>query len=145
MINELDDFVQNLQDQINEEARATYGDVVYKRWLNPRFMGTIDDPDGYGRVTGTCGDTMEIFLRFEKGHVKKASFQTDGCDASTVSASFATEMTLGKSPNELMDITGEVILKRIGGLPKEEGHCAFLAGNTIQEALNNYMIKQNER
>ena len=27
-------------------------------------------------------------------------------------------------------------------LPKEEQHCAFLAGDTLQEALHDYMVKQ---
>jgi len=45
----LDKFVNDLQAEINEDTRRTYG------------------------------DTMEIFLRFEDGKVKAASFLTDGC------------------------------------------------------------------
>jgi len=62
MSNDLDDFVQDLQGQIYEETRAAYGDVAFERWLNPLYMGTIDNPDGYGCVTGSCGDTMQIFF-----------------------------------------------------------------------------------
>ena len=47
--------------------------------------------------------------------------------------------------DEVLEITGDVILKKLGGLPKEEEHCAFLAGETLQEALNDYMIKQTRR
>jgi len=39
-------------------------------------------------------------------------------------------------------VTGEAILNRLAGFPKEEAHCAFLAAETLQEALNDYMIKQ---
>ena len=41
-----------------------------------------------------------------------------------------------------MEISGETILEVLGGLPKEDLHCAFLASVTLQEALNHYMIKR---
>ncbi len=142
---ELDDFVQDLQGQIYEETREAYGDVAFERWMNPRYMGVMDNPDGYGCVTGSCGDTMQIFLKFENDKVKEASFLTDGCGSSAVCGSFAAELSLGKSPDELADISGETILKILGGLPKEDEHCAYLAGETLQEALNEYMIKQRSK
>ncbi|MCD6224293.1 MAG: iron-sulfur cluster assembly scaffold protein, partial [Deltaproteobacteria bacterium] len=62
MSKNLDAFVKDLQNQIFEETRAAYGDVAFQRWLKPLYMGAIDNPDGYGRVTGSCGDTIQIFL-----------------------------------------------------------------------------------
>lgn len=145
MANDLDDFVQDLQNQIYDETRESYGDVAFERWLHPLYMGTLENPDGFGKLTGSCGDTMQIFLKLQSNHVTEASFQTDGCGSSTVCGSFAAEMALGKTPDEILEITGDVILKKLGGLPKEEEHCAFLAGETLQEALNDYMIKQTRR
>lgn len=145
MANDLDDFVQDLQNQIYDETRESYGDVAFERWLHPLYMGTLENPDGFGKLTGSCGDTMQIFLKLQNNHVTEASFQTDGCGSSSVCGSFAAEMALGKTPDEILEITGDVILKKLGGLPKEEEHCAFLAGETLQEALNDYMIKQTRR
>jgi nitrogen fixation NifU-like protein len=142
MADEFDDFVMSLQNQVNEETRKAYGQMAYERWLKPLYMGGMRDPDGYGRITGTCGDTMEIFLRFERDRVKEASFKTDGCGSSTVCGSFAAELAHGKSPEALAEITGEMILKVLGGLPKEDHHCAFLAAETLQEALDAHMRKQ---
>jgi nitrogen fixation NifU-like protein len=145
MSSELDDFVQDLQNRIYDETKEAYGDVAFERWLNPLYMGSIDNPDGYGRVTGSCGDTMQIFLKFENDKIKEASFQTDGCGSSAVCGSFAAEMAIGKNPDEIVEITGEAILEKLGGLPKEEEHCAFLSAETLQEALHEYMIKQTKR
>jgi nitrogen fixation NifU-like protein len=145
MSKDLDDFVKGLQDQIFEETRAAYGDVAFQRWLKPLYMGSMDNPDGYGRITGSCGDTMQIFLKFENDKVKEASFKTDGCGSSTVCGSFAVELALGKSPDEIFDITGESILKKLGSLPEEDRHCAFLSADALQEALNEYMIKQKSK
>ncbi len=145
MADTLDEFVKNLQNQILDETRAAYGDTAFQRWLKPLYAGIMDSADGYGRVPGSCGDTMEIFLKFEEGRVKKALFQTDGCGSSTVCGSFAAELAHGKAPDELVEITGERILNVLGGLPKEEQHCAFLAAESLQEALNDYMIKQAKK
>lgn len=142
----LDDFVRDLQEQIFEDTRQNYGEVVFERWLHPRHMGTIVDADGYARVTGPCGDTMEIFLRFEDDRVADSAFRTDGCGSSMACGSLAAEMARGKTPDDLLDITGESILERAGGLPaEEERHCAFLAAETLQEALNTYMLRQRGR
>lgn len=144
MGDDLDSFVEDLQSQIFEETKAAYGDVGFERWRKPLFMGRMKNPDGYGRIKGTCGDTMEIFLQLENDRVKKASFQTDGCGTSTICGSFAAELAIGKKPDELTDITGETIIKILGTMPEEDRHCAFLAAETLQDALNDYMIQPNK-
>ena len=145
MSKNLDAFVKDLQDQIFDETRAAYGDVAFQRWLKPLYMGAIDNPDGHGHVTGSCGDTIQISLKFENNKVKKALFETNGCMSSTVCGSFAAELSLGKSPDEILDITGESILKKMGGLPEEDQHCAFLSTAALQAALNDYMTKRTKR
>jgi nitrogen fixation NifU-like protein len=145
MSQNFDDFVEGLQNQIYKETRAAYGDVAFQRWLKPLYMGAMDNPGGHGSITGSCGDTVQIFLKFENDKVKKASFETDGCMSSIVCGSFAAELSLGKSPDEILDITGEAVLKKVGGLPEEDKHCAFLSVEALQEALNDYMIKQKRK
>jgi nitrogen fixation NifU-like protein len=142
MGDKLDDFVNRLQDQIFEETRTAYGELGFRRWREPKYQGAMDNADAHGRMTGTCGDTMQIFLKFEKGRVKEASFLTDGCGSSTVCGSLAAELALNKTPDELTDITGEHILSILGVFPEEDQHCAFLASSTVQEALDDYMKKQ---
>ena len=103
----IDDFVSELKKQIDEEMKESYGEKVYRRWQNPENMGSITDPDGYACLKGVCGDTMELYLKFEKEKVKEASFQTDGCGSSQV--------------------------------------CGSVAAETLQEALNDYMVKQTHK
>ncbi len=61
---------------------------------------------------------------------------TDGCGSSTVCGSFTVEIAIGKSFDQISEITGEEVLKKNGRFPKEEEHCAFLAVETLQEAFN---------
>lgn len=138
----LDDFVHEIKEQIYEETREAYGDKAYERWRNPLFIGSMDNPDGYAKSVGVCGDTMEIFLRFEGGRVKEALYQADGCGSSSICASFAAELSRGKAPGEVLAISGEVIMETLEGLPKEDEHLAFLAAQTLQQAVNDYMMKK---
>lgn len=143
-MDKLDAFLDNLQNEIFEEARQALGEKGFQRWRNPRFGGRMENPDGHGRVTGECGDTMEIFLKFKDNRVSHASYVTNGCASSTISGSFAAELTLGKDPDELTDITDETVLETIGRLPEKDQHCAGLAARTVQDALNDYMIRHRD-
>ncbi len=139
IMDRLDEFIDNLQNEIFEEAKEALGEKGFDRWRNPKWSGRMDNPDGYGKVTGECGDTMEIYLKFDDNRVSKASYFTDGCASSMVSGSFAAELSLGRDPDELSDITPETVLAAIGRLPKEDLHCASLAARTVQDALTHYM------
>lgn len=142
MVDNFDDFSKELQNQIFEETKATYGEVAFERWREPQFMRSMENPDGYGCITGSCGDTMKLYLKFDGDKVKEASFQTDGCGSSIICGSFAAEMSFGKDPDEITDITGETILNILGRWPEEERHCAFLSAETLQEALDDYMKRR---
>ena len=134
MENDFDDFVNKLQQKIFEDTREAYGEVAFEHWQNPIYQGEMENPDGHARITGKCGDTMEIFLKFHNDRTQKALYQTDGCGSSMVCGSIAAEMAIGKSPDELLAITGEAILKKLGRFPKEDEHCAFLAAVRVSSS-----------
>lgn len=140
----VEDFVQDLKEQMFEETKKAYGEIAFERWLNPVFIGPMKDPDGYACLRGGCGDTMEFFLKFEDNRVLEASFQTGGCGSSTVCGSFAAEMAVGKKPDEIKKITGEDVVHKLGNIPKDDEHLAFLAVETLQSALNDYLMKKTE-
>ncbi len=138
----LDEFVDNLQNEIFEEAKQALGENGFQRWRNPKFNKKMENPDGHAVIKGECGDIMEIFLKFNNNRVIDASYFTNGCASSAVSGSFAAELTLNKDPDEITDITAETVLNKIGRLPEKDMHCATLAARTVQEALSNYMSGQ---
>ncbi len=137
----LDDFVAELQEQIFEETRKTYGEVVFSRWQNPKFMGRMTDASCVGRVTGSCGDTMEIYLRIKDDKIQQASFFTEGCGASVACGSMVAELVFGKDLDEAAQIGGDAVLEALGGLPEEENHCAFLAAEALMAAIHEWMLK----
>jgi NifU-like protein involved in Fe-S cluster formation len=141
-MNSFDQIVDKLQEEIFEDTKKAYGELGFQRWRKPLYRGKMQNPDVHAKIKGQCGDTMEIFLKFEKDRVINASFLTDGCGSSTVCGSFAAEMALQKNPDQLTGITGEAILNKLGRFPKEETHCAYLAAETLQKALQIYMAGQ---
>jgi NifU-like protein involved in Fe-S cluster formation len=141
MNDRLDRFIDNLQQEIFDDAREVLGDAGFDRWQNPKYQGRMEDADASARVTGSCGDTMEIYLKFDGDRVADASYVTNGCGASAVCGSFAAEMAIGLNPDEIAGIDGETILVKLGQVPEEEKHCAFLAAETLQTALHSHMTR----
>ncbi|MBI4620353.1 MAG: iron-sulfur cluster assembly scaffold protein [Desulfobacterales bacterium] len=137
-------MIEETQASIIEDARETFSEEVVNRWLNPKNIGKIEDPDGFGRVTGPCGDTMEISLKVKDDRITKALFMTDGCGTTIATGSMAADLTTGKDIKEALKISQEVILDALGGLPEDSRHCALLASNTLKEAIKDYLAYKRD-
>jgi len=128
---DIEKFARQLQEQIMAQIRKKYSEIVIDYWQHPRNFKKIDSPDGYAQVKGTCGDTMEMYIKVEDDKITDCSFQTDGCGTSIACGSVATEIARGKSFIQALGlVSAEEILKRIGGLPPPDVHCAQLAAET---------------
>lgn len=142
---DLHDFIAELKKEILEETKRAYGEKAFHRWTNPLYEGALASPDGYACRSSSCGDSMELFLKFDGERVSQASFRTAGCGAGAVCGSYAAEMALAKNPEEILQITGQSILERLGGLPREEAPVATLAAETLHAALRDFICKQKGR
>jgi len=134
--NELDEFSRQLQEQIMAQLRREYSETVLDLWHNPKNMGPLQDFDGHGKVKGTCGDTIEIYMKMENDVVRECTFTTDGCGATIACGSMATELVKGMSFTEaLARVSAERIIQQLGGLPEAHTHCAQLASESVRHAL----------
>ena len=97
MVEKLDDPFKKLAQSIMQDMKEVYSEKTIDHFLNPRNLGGIPAPDGFGRITGPCGDTMEICLKVRDNRVMNASFWTDGCGTTIASGSMVTELAKGKS------------------------------------------------
>ncbi len=140
---DIEKFARQLQEQIMAQIRKKYSEIVIDYWQHPRNFKKIDSPDGYAQVKGTCGDTMEMYIKVEDDKITDCSFQTDGCGTSIACGSVATEIARGKSFIQALGlVSAEEILKRIGGLPPPDVHCAQLAAETLRRALADYLYQK---
>jgi nitrogen fixation NifU-like protein len=133
---ELERFTRQLQDQIMEQIRKRYSETVIEHWQNPKNFRKMDNPDGFAQVKGSCGDTMEMFVRMKDNKILECTFQTDGCGTTIACGSLATGLAQDKTFIQAMGlVSADEILKRLGGLPASDVHCAQLAAETLRRAL----------
>ncbi|MCK4263923.1 MAG: iron-sulfur cluster assembly scaffold protein, partial [Candidatus Aminicenantes bacterium] len=62
---DLEKFARELQEQILEQIKKRYSEIVIDHWQNPRNFRKIENPDGYSKVKGSCGDTMEMYIKMK--------------------------------------------------------------------------------
>lgn len=142
---DLEKFTKELQEQIMSQLRKQYSPGVIDRWQNPRNFKRIENPDGYAQVNGSCGDSMEMFLKIKDDRIIDCSFFTDGCGITIACGSMATELAKGKSFTEALAlVSANEILKKLGGLPEEDVHCAQLAAETMRRALADYLFQKKQ-
>jgi len=140
---DLEKFAKELQKQIMKQVKEKYTKDVIDHWQNPRNFEKIDRADGSAQVKGSCGDTMEMFLKMKDGVVENCTFQTDGCGTTIACGSVATELAQNKSFTQALGtVCTEEILKQLGGLPEEDVHCAQLAAETLRRALADYLYQK---
>lgn len=98
----------------------------------------MHNPDGYGKRTGVCGDTVEMYLKIKKGRVESACYQVNGCVNTNACCNVVSEMVEGWSIDEAWGITSEGVVEYLETLPPDHTHCADLAVGALYLALTNY-------
>ena len=138
--------------------RDVYSEVILEHYRNPRNLGALPDPDvtekGHNE---SCGDDIELFIKFKDGIIQEVTFEGKGCAISQSSASMMTDLLHGKTVAEAMTliedfklmITGEkpfpeteqfdelAALKGVVKLPIRV-KCATLCWNTMRMGLRKY-------
>ncbi|MGB9804021.1 iron-sulfur cluster assembly scaffold protein [Desulfofundulus sp.] len=130
--------LDKLAEELQKKVWSEFSDVVIDHASNPRNIGRIEGADGYASVSGFCGDTIQIWLKVTDGKISDITFWTDGCGTTIAAGSMVTELAKGKTLSEALQITPRDVLEALGGLPEENVHCAFLAANTLHEAIKDY-------
>ncbi len=141
---DVEEFIKKIQEKIYQDMRKIYGDKAIELLEKQLNRGRIDNPDGYAKVTGSCGDTMEMFLRLNNEVIEDCQFETDGCGSTQICGSAAAELAKGKSIIQALGlISADNIIKFLGGLPESDVHCAQLAAETLRRAIADVLAKKN--
>ena len=123
---------------------ALYSEKVMEHFMNPRNVGTIENASCVGEIgNAKCGDIMKIYLKIENNIIVDVKFETFGCGSAIASSSMATEMIMGKSVDEAMELTNKAVAEALDGLPAHKMHCSVLAEEAIKQALKDYFDKNN--
>lgn len=116
-----------------------YSEKVMDHFMNPRNVGDIENADGVGQVgNAKCGDIMKMYLKIENNIIVDAKFKTFGCGAAVATSSMATELVVGKTVEEALEITNKAVAEALDGLPPAKMHCSNLAEEAIRSAIDDY-------
>ncbi len=127
-------------DQMN------YSKKVMDHFMNPRNVGIIENPDGYGKVGNpVCGDIMEIFIKVKDDIITDIKFKTFGCGSAIATSSMITELAKGKHVDDAMNLTRNNVAEELDGLPPHKMHCSNLAADALHEAIKEYKSKKMKK
>jgi len=143
----LDKWVEEIQKEIIEEEIKRYNKYIVELIQNPKNWGKPNSSEisVWHAYEGSCGDTMQFFLKIENGIIKKVNFITDGCGATVAAGSQTTMMVEGKSLQYAENLQPNDIEEAIGGLPDDHKHCAELAATTLRRAIEKYKYQGQEK
>jgi len=114
-------------------------------FMNPRNVGVIENPDGYGKVGNpVCGDLMEIFIRVRENVIEDIRFRTFGCGSAIATSSMVTDLARGKTLEEALRITRDDVATELDGLPPKKMHCSNLAADALHAAIRDYQERQKK-
>jgi nitrogen fixation NifU-like protein len=99
---------------------------------------SMANPDGYGRRTGVCGDTVEMFLKIRQGKIEAVSYRIDGCINTNACCNTVAHLAEGKSVDAAWAVTPERVAAYLETLPPDHWHCAELAVGALYLALSKY-------
>ena len=123
-----------------------YSEKVMDHFANPRNSGIIENASGEGTVGNpTCGDLMTIYIDVDENEViQDIKFETFGCGAAIATSSMITEIAMGMTVDEALEITRNDVADALDGLPPIKMHCSNLAADALTEAIKDYKAKKEE-
>lgn len=122
-----------------------YNEKVIDHFQHPRNVGEMENADLIGTAgSAQCGDTTTVYIKLDGDVITDMKFKTYGCAAAIASSSVLTEMVIGKTVKEALEITKNDIVEELGGMPAPKVHCSLLAEDALKAALEKYQ-SANER
>jgi nitrogen fixation NifU-like protein len=93
-----------------------YRELIIDRYKNPQYRGTLDPHDiVFEDDNPLCGDHIRVELRVdEAGKVTEAAFDGHGCAISQASADLLMESVVGKSLEEVKQVSKDDLLGMLG-------------------------------
>ncbi len=118
-----------------------YREIVLDHFGNPRNVGVIEDPDGYGEAeSSSCGDTIEVYIRVRDERLAEIKYRTFGCAAAIASSSFASELLTGAPLETALNTSDAEIADKLG-LPDFKYHCSVMVMQALHAAVQDYRAK----
>jgi nitrogen fixation NifU-like protein len=87
-----------------------YQEILLDHYKNPHHKGLREPFEAeVHHVNPTCGDEVTLRVHLSEGVVRDVSYDALGCSISQAAASVMTDLVIGKTVDEAMQIHGEFL------------------------------------
>lgn len=120
-----------------------YRQQLIDHYKNPRNTGEISDATHKSRLANTsCGDEIEMFLKFENKKLTDIKYDARGCAVSIAAISLLSNEVKDMTQEEILNIDNSFIEELIGSsLTSSRVKCATLGLDSIKKAINEKSTK----
>jgi len=89
---------------------SLYQEIILDHYKNPHHKGLREPFEAeVHHVNPTCGDEVTLRVHLSEGVVEDVSYDALGCSISQAAASVMTDLVIGKTVTEAMEIHGEFL------------------------------------
>ncbi|WP_136795630.1 MULTISPECIES: iron-sulfur cluster assembly scaffold protein [Desulfosediminicola] len=138
-------LLERIQKNVVAEAEQKFADETFQHLRFSLRKGRMRGADAAACVTKSSGEAMEIYLKFDRNRVQSASYLTDGDSTASMCGSCVTEMAIGKTVREMMNLRVSDVIKRIARNGSGVEQSALLAIEGLHKALENYRYIKGDK
>ncbi len=88
---------------------------------------------------------MSFYIKVKDNRLEDVKFKTFGCGAAIAVSSIVSEMAIGRTLDEARKITAQLVADELEGLPKNKFHCSNLGAEALNNAIDDYLKKQEKQ
>ncbi len=121
-----------------------YHEMIIDYSRNPVNYGKMEDPDvTFHDSNPLCGDSIDIDMKIDGQTVSDIKFHGKGCAICMACSSVLTEITKGKSIEDVRKIDKNDVLGELGleHLQAVRIKCALLSLKVLKSALYTYLVE----
>ncbi len=124
---------------------AGYSEKAVAYYLETPHLGVIEDADQVSEMTGTCGDTIKVYLKIENDRIADVKYQIMGCPGSISAAMAAGDLVRGRTVTEALALNDGDVFHFLEEIPVKKHHCIQLAVKALLAAIQSYHDGNGDR
>lgn len=117
---------------------AGYSEKAVSYYLETPHLGIIENADQVSEMTGTCGDTIKVYLKIEKDRIADVKYQIMGCPGSISAAMAAGDLVRGRTVDEALALNDGDVFNFLEEIPVKKHHCIQLSVKALLGAIQTY-------
>jgi nitrogen fixation protein NifU and related proteins len=133
--------LNDLSGGASEASPPAFHPRFLRHIRRPHNIGTLEKADGQAIGVGTCGDSLQVFLRIGGDTITTIRCRYEGCQYTLACASAMSKLALGRTLFQALELEPSDVVSELGDLPADHQHCARLAVNTLGEAIDDFYQK----